>query len=145
MESKEETAVRALFSTLPIEQLLILLRQQDERGQALVHREATAGDVGRLATLLAADKTALRSVNRKGETPLDCAAAHLQAVAVQLLCSQYTCGTSRAAAAQQALAGVLANLRPLGACAAPPHFEPTLLALLEAGGQFEAAPAMCCW
>ena len=46
---------------------------------------------------------------------------------------------------KQALAGVLANLRPLGACAAPPHFEPTLLALLEAGGQFEAAPAMCCW
>ena len=134
--------MRALFSTLPYEQLLTLLRQHDERGLALVHREATAGDVGRLATLLAADKAALRSVNRKGETPLDCAAAHLQAAAVQLLCRQYPDRPARAAAAQQALAGVLTNLRPLGACAAPAQFEPTLLALLEAGGQFEAAAAL---
>ncbi|KAI7839217.1 hypothetical protein COHA_007030 [Chlorella ohadii] len=113
---KQEIAVRSLFSSLPLHELLAFLRMRDAKGCSRVHTAAAAGDSAMLASLLAASPDQLQLGDSMGRPPLAVAVAHWRPEAVALLLRQlWGAGwAARAEAAKQALPYVLSQPPPGG-------------------------------
>lgn len=137
---RQELALRALFGSLPPDELLTLLRQRDGTGATAVHRAVKAGDTARLAALVGADPGLLDLTDTAGRKPLELAAALLQPAAAAALADHVLAvkgADARTAAAAAALPRLLEQLPP-GGTASLANLRPTLEVLLASGASLDA-------
>ncbi|PRW33654.1 Ankyrin repeat and death domain-containing 1A [Chlorella sorokiniana] len=140
---KQEIAVRSLFSSLPLHELLAFLRMRDTRGASRVHSAAADGDSAMLGSLLAASPDQLQLADSQGRTPLAVATAHWRPEAVRLLLSQLAVRVgwaARAEAAKQALPYVLTQPPESGE---QPGREAALASVVDALRNAGARPNSC--